>query len=491
VRRILLVAGAVAAAIVAVVLVTAARLPSRQPAVDPVAKAPVDGPVVAERLARGLRFPTISHQDPAALDARAFFGLHRLLAETYPKLHSELRRETVSEYSLLYEWKGRNADLAPALLLAHLDVVPVETGTEDDWIHPPFSGVIADGYVWGRGAMDDKQSVFCILEAVEALLSEDFRPERTLYIGFGHDEEVGGERGAVAIAALLASRDVRLAFVLDEAGVVARGVLPGFDLPLAVLGIAEKGSVDIELSVEVAGGHSSTPPRSTAIGILSAAIHALETHPMPASIGGATGLFLDYLGPELPFPLRAVLANRWLFGPIIQMGFGYRPELDAMIRTSTAATIVRGGVKSNVLPARASAVVNFRILPGETYDDVVQYVQRTIADERVALRVGVRSEPRDPSPVSPVDSQAFETLQRTILQLFPDAIVVPYLVVGGTDSRYFYDLTDNVYRFGPFIYGKEDLARAHGTNERIALTNLENGVRFYRQLILNSRSAGP
>jgi len=450
----------------------------------------VDVAAVAERLAAALRFRTISHQDPAVEDAAAFRGLHRHLAVSYPKLHAALRRETVSGLSLLYEWPGRDAALEPLLLLAHLDVVPVEAGTEADWVHPPFAGVVADGHVWGRGAMDDKLGVVCILEALEGLVAEGFRPERTLYVGLGHDEEVGGEHGAIAIASLLAERGVRLASVHDEGGVIARGALPGLGAPLALVGVAEKGSVNIELSVEVEGGHSSTPPPSTAIGILSAAIRALEANPMPARMGAATGLFLETLGPELSFPARFVVVNRWLFGPVLGLAARRRPELDAMLRTSTAATIFHGGVKANVLPAKASAIVNFRILPGDTVADVAEHVRRTVADERVALRVGVRSEPREPSPVSRVDGRAYATLQRTIRQLEPEALVVPYLVVGGTDSRYFADLTDAVYRFAPFAYGVDDLARVHGTDERTSLENLAAGVRFYRQLVLNSQSGG-
>ena len=481
---------ALLALLVAVLVVRTLLATSRQLPGESASLPEVDERAVARHLAAGLRFATVSHEDPADDDADAFRALHELLRTTYPAAHTALRRETVAELSLLYEWPGRDASLPPVLLLAHLDVVPVEPGTEGQWTQPPFAGVVADGFVWGRGTMDDKLAVFCILEAVESLVTAGFQPDRTVLIAFGHDEEVGGDRGAAAIAALLARRGVAPLWALDEGGIVARNALPGVEADVAVVGIAEKGSVSIELTVAVEGGHSSMPPPSTAIGILSRAITALEENQRPASIGGATGLFLDHVGPELPFPAALVLANRWLFGPLIRLGFSTDPRMDAMLRTTTAVTVVRGGVKENVLPSQASAVVNFRILPGETYQDVARHVRETIDDERVALRVGAGSRPRDPTPISPVDGPAFEGIARTIGQVFPDALVVPYLVVGGTDARHYAVLTSNLYRFGPFVYDLDDSRRIHATDERISLSNLANGVRFYRQLIANSQSGG-
>ena len=478
-RRTLAVAVSALAIALAVIAVRTAAFTSRQIEVEPVAPIAVDTEGLARRLAEGLRLRTISHEDPARVETEAFRSFERLLQASYPRTHAALGKRRVAGLSLLYTWRGRDPSLAPGLLAAHQDVVPVEPGTEGDWVHPPFAGRIEDGFVWGRGAMDDKGSLFAILEAVEMLLAGGFVPERTLYLALGHDEEIGGDAGAVGMAQLLAGQEVRLDFVLDEGGVVADGVVPGVEFPVAVIGIAEKGSVGIDLVVEVAGGHSSTPPKQTAVGILSAAIGALESHPMPARIDGTTALFLEYLGPELPVPFRAVLANRWLFGALVERGFGSSPALDAMIRTSTAATIFEAGVKENVLPARARAVVNHRILPGDTVEDVVEHVRGVIDDERITLRAGVRSAPRNPSPVSRVDSPAFALLQRTVVEIFPGVAVVPYLVVGGTDARHYHAVADDVYRFGPFVYGADALKLAHGTNERISLENLTNAVRFY------------
>jgi carboxypeptidase PM20D1 len=418
-------------------------------------------------------------------------ALRGYLESSDPRLPAALGRERVGGDGLLYTWKGRKPELPALLLLAHQDVVPVEGGTEAQWSHPPFEGVIDAGFVWGRGAIDDKGNLFAILEAVEGLLAEGFAPERTLLLAFGHDEEVGGEQGAVAIAELLASRGTAIESVLDEGGAIVQGAVPGITAPLAMIGIAEKGSVGIDLSVEVAGGHSSTPPRHTAIGILAAALTRLEANPMPGRIQGPTRKLAEHLAPELGVPFRIVLANLWLFGPVLELVMSGRPPLDAMLRTTTAVTIVGGGVKENVLPGRASAVVNFRILPGDSIDGVVRHVRRTVADERIRIQAGVRSTPRNPTPESPVDDPSFARLAQTVGEVFPGVPAVPFLVLGGTDARHYAELTPRLYRLSPFRFELGDLERVHGTDERLAVANLADGVRFYRRLIESSALARP
>jgi carboxypeptidase PM20D1 len=483
VRRTLLALGIGLVALVALLLVRAAALTSRQVEVEPAQLLEVDGDALAQRLALAVHERSISYQDEAQLEVIPFRQLHTLLRVSYPRAHASLQLEKVSGLSLLYTWPGRDPTLEPVLFAAHLDVVPVDPESEADWQHPPFRGVVEDGVVWGRGTMDDKASLICLFEAVEGLLTQGFQPERTVLIAIGHDEEVGGDKGALAIANLPASRGTHLAWVLDEGGVIAEGFLAGVELPVAVVGVAEKGAVGIGLGIDAAGGHSSTPPRHTAIGDLARAVVALEDHPMPASLDGTTALFLDSLAPELPFSARVVLANRWLFGPLLVAGFSRVPFLDAMMRTTTAVTIFQSGVKENVLPIRASAVVNFRIHPEDDIDTVVRHVRSTIDDDRIVIQVGVRSTPRNPSPVSPVDSEAFDGLARTIRSVFPGTVVVPYLVVGGTDARHYQRVSDHVYRFAPFAYGRESLTLAHGTNERITIKNLVGGVRFYTERI--------
>ncbi|MFL5386422.1 MAG: M20 family peptidase [Longimicrobiaceae bacterium] len=483
-RRILLLLVSAVVLLVAVALVRTARFRPTEALVPPApAVAIPDG--AAERLAGSLRIRTISHETPAAFDAAAFQALHTYLQAQFPRVHAQLRREAVATHSLLYTWPGSDPSLKPVLLMGHLDVVPVEPGTERNWQVEPFGGRIADGFVWGRGAIDNKSAVVGMLEAVEMLLGEGYRPARTVYLAYGHDEEVGGTRGARQIAALLKSRGVELEMVLDEGGVIGDGVLPGISRPTALVGIAEKGFVSIELTTRAAGGHSSLPPRESAIGILGAAIARLEQNQMPARLEGPTRQLFERVGPHFPFAQRAVFANLWATRPLVMDRLEESPTTNAMVRTTTATTIFRAGTKENVLASHARTVVNFRILPGDSVRGVLDHVRRVVADPRVEARIasGFTAEP---SAVSSTASGSFRTLERTIRSVAPDVTVAPYLVVVVADARYFQDLSRNIFRFLPLRLTSEDLKRIHGTNERLAVRDYEQAVRIYRQLILNS-----
>jgi carboxypeptidase PM20D1 len=370
--------------------------------------------------------------------------------------------------------------------MAHLDVVPVETGTEDQWTHPPFSGEIADGFIWGRGSMDIKEGVVGILEAVELLLKEGFQPRRTVYLAFGHDEEIGGSEGARVIADELKRRISSLEYVLDEGGSITEGIVPGMESPVALVGIAEKGYVSLELSVESEGGHSSMPPPETAIGILSAALIALERHQMPASFSGVINRLFAHIGPEMNFVRKLVFANTWLFSPFIVHKLAQSPYTNAMIRTTTAPTIVQGGTKENILPKKATCVVNFRILPGDTVASVTDHVKTVIDDPRITIRPLKQS--WNPSMVSDDAGECFQTLHKTINQIFPDVMVAPFLVTGATDSRHYVGISKNIFKFVPFMASREDLKRVHGTDERISIEDYEQCIRFYVQFIRNSTS---
>ena len=481
-RKALAVIGSCLALLLALLVVRAALFRPQPVAVEPLAAPEVDAQSAALHLSQSVRFPTISHEDPADFDSGAFSLFHAYLRQSYPRAHTELELEVVGPASLLYTWKGEELDLPPVVLMAHQDVVPIEPGTEGEWSQRPFGGELADDYIWGRGAMDDKGSLVAILEAVETLLARGFRPKRTVYLVFGHDEEVGGEAGAAVVAELLKSRDVRPFLVLDEGGAIAEGFLPGLSRPLATVGVAEKGAASVEIAVKVEGGHSSVPPRQTAIGILSRALVRLEDNPLPGGIQGPFREMLLTVGREMSFSRRLVLANLWLFGPLVERQLSSIPAADTMMRTSTAVTIVEGGVKANVLPSTATAVVNFRIAPGDTVEGVLDHVRQVIGDPRVSV-VEAR-ETREPSPVSPTDSDGYRLVERTIRQIFPEAIVAPYLLPGGTDSRHFTLLTSDVYRFGPLLVGSDDLRRAHGTDERLSVDVLVQIVAFYMQLLM-------
>jgi len=468
-----------------VVLFRTARLSSRQIAVDPIPEIAVDRERAAQSLAQSLRFETVSHDDQEQLRADQFLAFHDFLQQRFPAAASALMRETIGEYSLLYTWKGQEENLRPVLLLAHMDVVPVEPGSESAWMHPAFEGRIAEGHVWGRGAWDDKASLIGIFEAIELLLEEGFTPQRTLHLAFGHDEEVGGLAGAREIASLLRSRGIEPEFILDEGGTIAEEMIPGIDAPVALIGIAEKGYVSVELTVESPGGHSSMPPPQSAVGILSAAIQKLEANPMPARLEGATRQMYLYLAPEMPLLPRTVFANLWLFRGLAVGRLAANPNTNAQIRTTTAATMFDAGVKDNVLPRNARAVVNFRILPGDSVEGVLTTVAETVNDPRVRIQV-LGGFSVEPSRVSGTQSTGFRTIEQTIREVFPGTIVAPYLVVGATDSRHYEPLGSDMFRFLPFAVRSEDLPRLHGVNERVSVEGFADAVRFYVQLIRNS-----
>jgi carboxypeptidase PM20D1 len=443
----------------------------------------LDPSKAAEHLAAAIRFKTVSHQDPSEDDRTQFAALRSFLERTYPKVHRSLARELVNGDGLLYTWKGTDGSAKPVLLMAHQDVVPIEPGTEAAWTHPPFDGVIADGFVWGRGAIDDKGSLIFLMEAAESLLGEGFRPRETTYIASGFDEEVGGFEGAKKIAALLEGRGVHLGYVLDEGRSVTQGVIPDVTEPIASIGIAEKGYLSLELTIEMEGGHSSRPPAETSIGVLAAAIDRVEHRQMPARLSGAPRRELQMLAPYMPAARRWALSNLWLFGPFVVRTLASNPTTNAVVRTTTAPTIFQAGVKENVLPSKARAVVNFRILQGDSVASVIAHVREVVDDERIKVTKLERTL-SEPSPESSTEVPAYRLLQRTIHEVYPDAAVIaPSLVVGATDSRHFAAVADDVYRFMPLRIGPADLKRVHGTDERFEVRQIGPAVDFYRRLL--------
>ena len=443
----------------------------------------VDGKNVAERLGLAVQCKTVSYHEAEKVDTSTFLALHRLFQTLYPQVHAKLTRELVNDYSLLYTWEGKDPGLKPIMLTSHLDVVPADESPEGGWTHPPFTGEIADGYVWGRGTLDIKSGVIGVLEAVEYLLKQGFQPERTVYLGFGHDEEIGGEHGAKAIAELLDSRGVQLGSLLDEGGSVIDNYLPGIERQVAVIGISEKGYISLKLTVEMDGGHSSMPAEETAIGVLSRAVASLELNPMPPHLE-VVEFLMSYLGSALPFGQRMLFANTWLFGGILKKKLSEVNMLNATIRTTTAPTIFNAGVKDNVLPAKAEAVVNFRILPGDDLRSVYEMVLERINDERVKVTpyLGETLDGEsgwDPSPVADTDSPYYLRLARLTKEAFPDALVAPYLVLGGTDARHYARVTRNALRFTPILMSKADVGTVHGVNERLSIDECSRMVGFY------------
>lgn len=470
--------------IIAMMLIKTATFTSKQVEVAQQDKIAIDRMAVARHLSDAIQIKTISWQDDSKFNPAAFLQLHRYLEKTYPLVHKTMTREKVAGYSLLFTWKGSDPSKKPILLMAHQDVVPIEAGTEGDWTYPGFSGKIADGFVWGRGALDIKNGLVSILDAMENLVRQGFKPERTIYLAFGHDEEIGG-KGAAAMSALLEKRGVKLEYVVDEGGAIMEGMVPGVKKPVALIGIAEKGYMTLELTVKGEGGHSSMPPAHTSVGILSKAICAIENNPFSADLKGAAEKMFQYVGPEMSFPLNMIMANLWLLEPVLESQLKGSQATNASLRTTAAATMIKGSDKENVLPQKASAMVNFRIIPGETMDSVTEHVRDAIDDERVRIRRTENSS--GPSGVSDVESKEFTAVRATINTLFPDVIVAPYLVLGATDSRHYSNLTDKIFRFIPERMKPEDLERQHGTNERIGIDELADCVRFYMMLVQSTQ----
>jgi carboxypeptidase PM20D1 len=452
--------------------------------VEPITPQPAPegfAPRIVEHLSGAVKIATVSHEDPADDDPRAFERLGSYLEQSFPLVHQRLELTRFDGGSRLYRWKGERADAPPLLLLAHMDVVPVEPGTEGQWTHKPYSGDIAEGFIWGRGVMDDKLGVVGNLEAAESLLAEGWKPGRDIYFAFGHDEEVGGDSGAGKMAEHLREKGVRPLMILDEGGAVVEGSLPGITEPVALIGIAEKGYTTVRLSVQLEGGHSSMPAPEGSISVLSEALIAVQSNPLAARLEAAPRAMLETIAPASDFATRLVATNLWLLEPVLLAAMGAQPAPASTIRTTTALTIVDGGTKDNVLPARAEATVNFRTLPGDTDQTIVEHLRTVIDDERVAIEV---TQNRAASPTSDAQSASFEALRKIVGETFELRLVAPYLVVGGTDARHYTDLSDQVYRFLPIHFGgEEDRKRLHGTDERIAVEDATRAVWFYRRVL--------
>lgn len=490
IKRVLLVLLAAILLLAAAVAANTWRQGSRQLQVPPAPPLVLDDRAVAEKLAGAVRLRTVSSLDDPNANADEFRKLHAYLQQRFPRLHATLQRELVGGLSLLYTWQGSDPTAKPIALLAHQDVVPIEPGTEGRWSAAPFAGEIRDGQVWGRGTWDDKGNLIAQMEAVEKLLEAGFRPRQTVYLVAGADEEVSGLRGAQQIAKLLESRGVKLDFVLDEGLFIADGMLPGLARPAALVGIAEKGYMSVVLKASGTPGHASAPPPpgQTAISKLSAALRRLDEEQLPAALQGVAREMFETLAPEMRGFQRVALSNLWLFGPIVRPQLEKAGSTNAMLRTTTALTIVQAGNKDNVIPGQAEAVVNFRIMPGETRQGVLQHVR-----EKVGPGIELRELPGavDPTGVSPTAAPSYQVLNRTLRSLFPDVVVTPALYVAGSDSHHFTGLTGNIYRFSPVRVTPADLPRLHGTDERIAVANLGELVRFYHQLLRNLNAPAP
>lgn len=431
-----------------------------------------------EKLQTLLRIRTVADPDPALTDPAPFEEFRDTFVRLFPLLAERLERVDVAPYGMLWRWPGLHADAEPVVLMAHIDVVPVQA--EDPWTHDAWAASIVDGAVWGRGTLDDKGQLVAIAQAVEELLAEGVTPARDVWLSFGSDEEVFGACARNAVEHLREA-GVRPWFVLDEGGAVASDAFPGISRPLAVIGTTEKGVATLQLRVEGRGGHASTPRRLEPAARLARAILRIDQRPFPGRLPTPTLELFRRLTPHAPLPLRPLLAGAARLGPaLVRTLQAVGPETAAMTRTTAVTTTLSGAPAHNVIPASATASVNIRILTGDSLDSVVDHITRAVNDREVTISMLEGSEP---SPVSPVDDDAFRLLESTVAEVFVDAVVTPYVMMAATDSRHFTEISERVYRFAPFRMSKAQRQAIHSYDEHLGVSDFHDGIRWYRRLI--------
>ena len=434
-------------------------------------------PRAVQKLQALVRIPTISYPEPERVDTAAFDAFVAELERQFPLLHERLELTRVHTHGLLFHWLGQSADRS-VVLMAHLDVVPVE----GHWQHDAFSGAVADGKVWGRGTLDDKGCLAGICEAVETLLEHDVTPTQDIWLSFGCDEEVYGAAAERAVEELV-RRGVEPWLVVDEGGAITHEAFPGVTVPVGLVGVTEKGVLSLRLRVEGRGGHASTPEKFGPTARLARAITRLDRSPMPVNLPAPTIELFRQLAPHASRHLRPVLANGGRLAPVLARLLGLLgPEAAATARTTFAVTTLSGSPALNVIAQTATAGVNIRVMPGDTSDDVIEHVRKAVHDDGVEIDVVERQEPSPVSPYGP-DEPAFRLLRKTIREVFPDAVPAPYVMMGATDSSSFTPICDRVYRFAPFRMTTEQREAIHSYDEHIGVDDFLDGVRWYQRLV--------
>jgi len=464
------------AAFVAVLLLRAAAFkPQAEEAAD-AAPEVFDEQKAVDHLQALIRCKTVSFRDKTLEDDQEFEKLEALLPELYPNVCKTCTLTKPNSRSLLFHWKGLS-DKMPGVLIAHYDVVPVN---EADWDKPAFDAIIEDGVMWGRGTLDTKATFNGVLEAADNLIAQGFVPANDLYLAFGGDEEISGE-GAPAIVHWFQEHGITPAFVLDEGGAVVENVFPGVKVPCAVIGTGEKGPMDVKLTLKTAGGHSSTPPPHTPVGVLAKAVTRIESHPFPFTLTPPAQQMFDTLGRRSTFLYRVLFANLWCFKPLLSLVCRISGgELNALVRTTVAFTQMQGSAASNVLPPEAWVGANLRLICGETLEGAKAYLEKVIANDKIKVEVVMGM---NPSRVSRTDDEPFQRLSKAIRGTWTDAVVSPYLMLACSDSRHYGVLSDHVYRFSAMALSKEERGLIHANNERIPLKTIVKTVAFYQRLI--------
>ncbi len=450
---------------------------------EPLEEETVDVDRYCESLSQAIQIKTISSYNRDEVDFGEFQKFHDFLEERYPLIHKNMTKTKIGDASLIFKLEGSNPDLDPIALLGHQDVVPIAEGTEKDWTHEPFEGFNDGEFIWGRGAMDMKNHLIAVLESVESLLAEGFKPERGIYICLGHNEEVvaAPDNGAKQMAAYLEKQGVHLEAVLDEGGAIlpakAKGIV---DCQLAGVGIAEKGSINYEISVHAKGGHSSQPPEHTALGTLADVIKDIENHQFKAQMPDYVYELFRSIGKRSTYGARLLFCNLRILKPIVLKIMTKIPPAASLIRTCTAVTMAEGSPQFNVLPEKASITVNFRTMPGVTTQDVEDHIRKSCRNKDIDVKYLVGKEA---SKVSPTDTKAFQTIKELCERTDEKNLVVPFLVMGGTDACNYENVCENIYRFAPFVVDTKLLLCTHATNERLPLASVEEALKFFKRYI--------
>lgn len=444
----------------------------------PIEEAAVDAAKAVEDLRQMVRCKTISSRDEAMVDETEFEKFRTLLQQLYPNVHQACSLEQIGRSGLLYHLQGKHA-AAPCVFMAHYDVVPAN---EADWEKPPFAGILEDGVLWGRGTLDTKGTLCGVMEAAETLLAQGFRPEQDWYLAFSGDEEIAGET-APAIVAELEQRGVVPAMVIDEGGAVVEGVFPGVSQPCALIGIAEKGMLDIELKLESEGGHASSPPPHTPVGRLAQAVTEIENHPFRCQLTKPAAEMFDTLGRHSSFMYRMIFANLWCFLPILdRICKKSGGELNALMRTTCAFTMMEGSKASNVLPPSAMVGANLRLAGEDTMDRAIAYLQSVVSDDKITFH---KVHGMNPSINSQTKGESWEKLKHAIAQTWPGSLISPYLMVACSDSRHYCKISNQVYRFSAMALSKEERGMIHGNNERVPVETIVKTAQFYLRLMRN------
>lgn len=449
-------------------------------------------PKILQRFIGALNIPTLSYKIHD-YDGPQMISLINYIEKNYFAIHNSpfVKREIVANYSLLYTVQGSNPNLRPYMLTSHLDVVPA---VRSKWSSEPFDAVIKDdGYIYARGTMDAKHLTIGILEATEFLLKNGFKPQRTYYMAFGHDEEVLGLDGAQEIARILKERNKKydkMEYVIDEGLIISKTHFPGVPHDIGLIGVSEKGYLSLRLSTVGEVGHGSMPPQRTAISKLTHVLSRFHSNTLPSFIGeGVEREMFEILASHSEWPLKLVYANFWLFKPFIEYIFSQNPTLNALIRTTTAITMIEGGTKENVLPDSASAIVNHRLHQAQSIEEVIEFDRKLIDDPTIDIQINSPATRAD--PVSPYcDTCAgYQLIKQSMLQVYPGTVAVPSIFLAATDSKWYKNLTDSIYRFSAIAVELDEMKCFHGHDERLSVSNYENLLNFYHHLILNSDKA--